>query len=863
MRLLRRFNVISLGIIGLWAVSVVAAVRWKYPDFWAEPYGYYQEARFFRERGRNYEALAVMDKALHRDPKNVGYLSYRGFLLLDSHQDAEAREAFRQALDLNADNDDARYGLIEVYRRQGQRHEMERLICEVRNPAPTDTVGLRRRGQVLSELGLQEQALTDLCQALDTEPASPGLLREAASAANAKGDWQKAIELYDQLIAISPEQTVVQQAQLGKGEALRALDRPQEALEAFGAAGPSALRPRAEVALQLERFADAEALYTQLATQRPDDPQVLADLAYAQEHNGHPAAAESTYHVLRSMGPLSATAAVRFAWLLDKRHAYAEALQVLNGAAQQTAEIDALRAQTHDWLRTNLKPNQILVALPTPPPAPAPQPVAAPQPAPPAAPVPAVEPLTPEQGLRQELAANPENHAARLQLAKLHLAAGRVAEAEAGYREVLKGNAGPAEQSTALLALADICEQHHRTAEAARLLARLSGSPGPLHGSPQLALRIGRLLQWNNRAAEALPWLERAAGALPPGQPQREARLRQGQALLDTRRPAEALPIFADLLQAQPDKAELLLDGARAASDAGQPAQAAAYLDRLATQRPLTLQESRWHAGMLRAAGRNNDARRAYAALEQSGEADPQSLEALGDLRMSSGDAAGALEAYHRLPQPAPAERAARDLKLARTAQAAGDRSEAEAAYRRAEAEAASPAVTLETARFFLSTGQPGKALPYLEQAAASAKDPALERQLAETYLSVGLHASAEAAAKRLLARDAADGQAALLLARAQHLQGRDQDADQTLARLGPSVASTPQALELRGYVAMAQDRHLEAYRLFEQLANRPGIAPETRQRALLWQAKAARMRGDLGRAEETLQQARELAGPR
>lgn len=293
------------------------------------------------------------------------------------------------------------------------------------------------------------------------------------------------------------------------------------------------------------------------------------------------------------------------------------------------------------------------------------------------------------------------------------------------------------------------------------------------------------------RLREAAGWARRAAGARGDGNPALALRLLKSsldhdpwnpQALLEAARAAAELQELAEALDLgeraarchPPSEAALALfcDLALAA---GQPEKALAALER--TRRagaPVSAALELSAGRLLRALGRDEEARRHYAAALAAGENSDSAHAEYGSLLWRLGDAEGAAarvrDALARNPRNVTAWICASEIAAAR-----GDFAEAlESAHRALEIEPANPEAHAQAARVELARGEWAQALTVLETALALA--PArrdLLYLLADAQSAGGQLGAAAETLRRILAADPADARAYRRLADL-HVSGAD-----------------------------------------------------------------------------------------
>lgn len=841
-------------LIGVWLALVLLAVAWHAPGFWRSPEEHLADARELAEQGRIEEALALMERRLAGHLDDPGVQTFRGYLELRLGEPSRAAAHFRSALEREVGSPQATLGLVTALAQLGD----EAGAREVLERAPTEGWGFEprhRAAQLWDRLAERRRALEELETLLEEGAlGSPAerhqVAAEALALAEAEELWPRALAHADRLHGLATSPAERQQAQWHRGLALRALGRHAEALEAFGRAGGAGLEAQAELALQLERFGEATRHLRELVERHPDEPRHTRRLAWALERAGERAAAERLYRDLASAGALDRKSRIRYAWLLNAAKRHGEAWELLEPLPRPApdAALHRLQARTAFWAgeaaaapllsawverRPRDADSWLLLAQ-------------------------AWQRRGAERraahALRTYLALHPDDTAARLELAGILLRIGSAGEAAALYRQALEERPDDAGLLEALGLALESAGHLEEALPYTRRAAELAEAP-----SPALYLRLGRLHRWLGRPAEAVPWYRRYLAAPLPEAERRQGTGELALALLETGREEASLAQLEGLLSETPDDPDLLLLAARAATGAARPLQAAAYLDRLAGRRPLSAEEARWRADQRRAGG---DLEGALAGLEEllareslQGEAEPDLLEALGDLRLELGRPAAAAETYESLTTGRRTPRI--EIQRARALGAARAVPEALAAYRRAvELGGEDPELRLEAARLAARGQRFEEALEHYDAAIAVRGPAGLRVEVARANLGAGRFAAAEHRAREAIAAGEDPWPARLALAQSLHLQGRPAQAE---AILEPLVAERPDDLEGLVWLArasMAQDRHLRAYRLFGRAARAEAQEPE---RLWLSAGTAALARGDHSRAADALGRAAEL----
>lgn len=928
-----RRTLLLTGFVILWMVVALWTVYKVKPEFWKDGYTYYKEAKALSDNGDSAGALAAMEKALGRDPNNAGYHVFAGSLEERAGHADKAATAYRRALDLKPDDPEAGLGLAKLLLAAGDTKEAAKVLAALPS-SRLDTPLLERRAGLRAQYGDQTGALEDFGRLLAFEPDNPAFLRGYAASAMALSDFAKAEPVLRRLLgdANTPAEkawarnqlVTVLRAQGKPAEALALLDAAPDAanlalraqlameLKEFARAKPllsevlatdpgnlvvknqlgialralgdaqgayallttipsrDNLRARAELALELERFADAATLYRELAEAAPGDVAMREKLAYALDRAGQSkaqaapapstaaaakvgaplpgdAAAEQEYRKALSSGQAGAETRIRYAWLLLRAGRYAEAFDVLGDLAAREAPEDVLELAAKAAFLSGKydKAIPLLTALTE----------RRPQDA-------ALwrdladaydarkEPGAAAKAMERFLELAPDDLTARRKLAGLYARAGSPARAETLYKQVLAQAPG---DTRARLELVSLYESQKRFAAAIAVLQKAIGrSPRP---DPELLLRLARLYGFSKNAPAAVRTYKRLLGQ--PGlsaATRTAARRALAEAALDAGDTAEAMAQLAALRAFTSRDPFLLVLAARAAMLARDARQAVSVLERLGAVRPLRPLEREWLAGQYRRLGQKAKALALYEALFTAGRLEtPQGLEALGDLRFDAGKYGAALTAYERAERLAPSTK--RALKIARAADKAGDKAVAKAAYDRfLTSNPGDPEVLLEVARFGIAAGDYARALSRYDQVVAARGAKGLLLELALANLAAKRFAVAEKWAREAL-RDGEGGfRSILALAQALHLEGKSAEADRLLRAHEKEVLAHPEGREWLGYVAVARDRQLQAYDLFDGLARQGG---PNAGKMWLWRGIAATRRGDYRRARESFDRAR------
>ena len=343
-------------LVGLWLVSAVGCLWVNQPGFWRSSVQRFERAQTLRSESRVSEAIEEMSRAIRQDPSNVGFRVYKGYLGLQAEQLAGAERTFRGALELRPDVE-ATLGLAESLALQGRLSE-GRESLDALDGASLMVEQRYRRQALYAQTNDFQAALRDR-GLLETGLDDPARLRNALQWAMGAQDWGLAIRLADRVLAAAKDAMITDEAILHKAVALRASGRLEAALELFESLpNDTQLMPRAELALQLERFAGAADLYRAAVAERPRDPEVRLALGYALDKSGQYQDAVIAYREALALAEDRETR-VRLVTLLNAMRRYAEAWEALAPVPRPATTPDLVRLQA----RTALWAGQLADAI--------------------------------------------------------------------------------------------------------------------------------------------------------------------------------------------------------------------------------------------------------------------------------------------------------------------------------------------------------------------------------------------------------------------------------------------------------------------------------------------------------------------
>jgi predicted Zn-dependent protease len=824
------------AVLVLWLAVVIIVVLWRRPHFWNDPHEQFLRAQTLEREGRPAEALASVDRAIAKDPRNAGYVVFEGYRYLDLGDSSAAEQSFRRALTIEPANVEARLGLATALARQ---HRVDEAMAQLQ-ALPSDVLNsnqLKRRSQLFDMLDAPQPALEDLSMALKTAPNDPELLRQATQLAQRLQDWSLTASFAFRLSEATPDPAVRQWALERRAAAL---EKSGQLAEAYGTyqqtSNPSDLEARAWLAMRLKRYGDASQLYQKLVDEHPSEPGFRRSLAFALQAAGRTGDAARVFGSLVAGGAADVATRQAYAWLLNTQHRYAEAWAVIEPLPRPSDDSELLELQTRTAIWAGRLPDAVNL-------------------------IPALIARRPQdaelwqqlgeswhrlgneaaavEALRAYVRFRSQDWKARRRLADILGANGSVEEAIHQYAELVAADPNNGELWRSLGLLQETAGQlDSATSSYARAVERLH-SP-----EPGLYLRLARVSRWSAHPREAIAWYRKYLASVADSSLRRPAEGELALSLFEAGDPEASAAWFRTGVTLDEEE---LITAARAISASGAtgaPLEAAQYLEALRARRGLSREQEVWLADLYRASAQPYRALAVYERADARGsQPDPRVSEAIADLRFETGDFAGAMQALRDLVRTPGV-----DLKMARAAARAGLRAEALSAYDSyVRAHPADTDATLEAARYYASAGRAQEAIANYLQVVRDRGAGDLRVEIARAYLATEHPAEAEAWARQAVAAGENGADARLVLAQSLHLLGKDREARAVLNGLVAASAGQNNAFEWQGYVASALDRQLEAYRAFTRAIS----ADESRAGTLLvLRGTAAQKRGDYGQAD-------------
>lgn len=285
------------------AVKVLATFRSLYPDHTLSASALHMLATTEHQQTRYDRSRVHCSAFLEQFPDHEATAALR-FLSAEneflSQRYAEAVDGYRTFLNRHAGDErltKARFRLATALQRLDRFDEAEPLFDSVASSADTDDTfrsALMSLGDIHFQRGEWTKAESRfdqyLCNGLDVPLADDALLK-MGFAKQRQGKFAEALSDFDRLLESFEESPQRLQAVFERGQALVALDRDEEAVEAFGLVislggehsrfAPYALNHLATIAMQGKWFANAAKLYHR-AQQVSSDEGMAPDLLFHQ-----------------------------------------------------------------------------------------------------------------------------------------------------------------------------------------------------------------------------------------------------------------------------------------------------------------------------------------------------------------------------------------------------------------------------------------------------------------------------------------------------------------------------------------------------------------------------------------------------
>lgn len=162
-------------------------------------------ARLQLERGQGEAALRRMQRVVERVPDDAPALGVLGLCYLNQGHAAFAEQALLRALDAQPRNRMLRYALINALLLQGHHDVGMEHATILIEQNPNDTRALTLAGQMATDLGDGDTAVSRLSQSLRLAPAQPHALEALLRVHSARGETDAANAFLEELLQAQPQ----------------------------------------------------------------------------------------------------------------------------------------------------------------------------------------------------------------------------------------------------------------------------------------------------------------------------------------------------------------------------------------------------------------------------------------------------------------------------------------------------------------------------------------------------------------------------------------------------------------------------------------------------------------------------------
>jgi tetratricopeptide (TPR) repeat protein len=261
---------------------------------------------------RHGEARAELNRLARQFPQSLEVQLQLGALAVLEKKYAEAEGILQKLRKSGPGELRATFGLAEAYARRSEFDKALQLLSE--EAKKTQDVSVRR---MLAETAVRAErydlAIAEYERLLSADPKSAGLRLRLGNVYHAKGDLNKAIDLFQQAQELAPKDLEI----------------------SFSLAG---------TLYEAGKSSDALAIYRRLASSRPDDPDALNDVAYMLcETGGNLDEALKFAQRAVQKSPEQAGFVDTLGWVYLKKGMTDTAVQLFGNAAQKDPENAAFR----------------------------------------------------------------------------------------------------------------------------------------------------------------------------------------------------------------------------------------------------------------------------------------------------------------------------------------------------------------------------------------------------------------------------------------------------------------------------------------------------------------------------------------
>ncbi len=216
------------------------------------------EAEQLLALGKGDRALALVEAARAKHPGQASFVELRGRVLARSHREAEARQAFQKAIELDPKSAGALSGLASLDAQAGDVEKAIELYDQAAANAPDDVTPAYAAAQLVLSQGKQDEAMKRLEDVIRRDPGHAGSRNDLAWLLAQRGqDMDRALALAEQAQRLQPVAAIddtVGWVHLKRGEAADA----EQAFQKAVAASPGTPTYRYHLGLALIQKGDKE-----------------------------------------------------------------------------------------------------------------------------------------------------------------------------------------------------------------------------------------------------------------------------------------------------------------------------------------------------------------------------------------------------------------------------------------------------------------------------------------------------------------------------------------------------------------------------------------------------------------------------
>ena len=168
------------------------------------PSALFEFGETLRQRGRNQEALAVLDRAIAVAPVMAEAWTAKGHALVGLQKPAEAVPCYEKALALSPDSADALNPLAAYYLDQNKPDKAFPLLNKAEGEGFANSDTYLMQGRIHLVQNKKEEALKDFFTAMQLTENAPKTLKAEADIFMVRGMYNEAVKLYEQGIRLDP-----------------------------------------------------------------------------------------------------------------------------------------------------------------------------------------------------------------------------------------------------------------------------------------------------------------------------------------------------------------------------------------------------------------------------------------------------------------------------------------------------------------------------------------------------------------------------------------------------------------------------------------------------------------------------------